>query len=194
MMPTKFANAAELQAHYKAVHKRIWTAPPSPHPESEPQPMRPSAPRNLPTVPLRERPAVGRLPRPTPTPEDMIVSPKTVVLTAGRAPFTPARLIESIIHACCQHFAISRVDVISQRRTARVVYARQVAMHVARLDTTKSLPEIGRRFGGRDHTTVLHGCRKIEEGAMRDPEIAADVFGVRMLAGLIEARGRGDEG
>lgn len=70
--------------------------------------------------------------------------------------------VEDIIRVVCKHYGVSRVDVISHRRTANVVRPRQVAMYLAKTLTCQSLPEIGRRFGGRDHTTVLHAVRKIE--------------------------------
>ena len=60
------------------------------------------------------------------------------------------------------HYSVSRADILSSRRTAVVVKPRQVAMFLAKTLTMRSLPEIGRRFGGRDHTTVLHAVRKIE--------------------------------
>ena len=68
---------------------------------------------------------------------------------------------------------MSRADILSSRRTAVVVKPRQVAMFLAKTLTMRSLPEIGRRFGGRDHTTVLHAVRKIEglsqtDGALRE--------------------------
>lgn len=70
--------------------------------------------------------------------------------------------IDPIIRACCHYFKISKGDMISPRRTAAPVLARQIAMYLCRNLTIRSLPEIGRRFGGRDHTTVLHAVRKIE--------------------------------
>jgi chromosomal replication initiator protein len=57
---------------------------------------------------------------------------------------------------------VTRADLLSSRRTAVVVKPRQIAMYLAKTLTLRSLPEIGRRFGGRDHTTVLHAVRKIE--------------------------------
>ncbi len=57
---------------------------------------------------------------------------------------------------------MTRGDILSSRRTATVVKPRQVAMYLSKALTLRSLPEIGRRFGGRDHTTVLHAVRKIE--------------------------------
>lgn len=70
--------------------------------------------------------------------------------------------IDPIIRACCHYFQISKVDMVSPRRNAGPVLARQVAMYLCRHLTLRSLPDIGRRFGGRDHTTVLHAVRKIE--------------------------------
>jgi chromosomal replication initiator protein len=70
--------------------------------------------------------------------------------------------IEDIQKLVASHYSVSRADILSSRRTASVVKPRQVAMFLAKLLTLRSLPEIGRRFGGRDHTTVLHAVRKIE--------------------------------
>jgi chromosomal replication initiator protein len=76
--------------------------------------------------------------------------------------------IEDIQKLVASHYNVSRADILSSRRTANVVRPRQIAMYLAKLLTLRSLPEIGRRFGGRDHTTVLHAVRKIEELAGRD--------------------------
>ncbi|MGH6857080.1 MAG: chromosomal replication initiator protein DnaA [Methylocella sp.] len=69
--------------------------------------------------------------------------------------------IEDIQKLVASHFNVSRADILSARRTAGVVRPRQIAMYLSKLLTPRSLPEIGRRFGGRDHTTVLHAVRKI---------------------------------
>ena len=63
----------------------------------------------------------------------------------------------------------------ASRRTANVVRPRQVAMYLAKTLTLRSLPEIGRRFGGRDHTTVLHAVRKIEALVSRDVALSEEV-------------------
>ena len=81
--------------------------------------------------------------------------------------------IEDIQKLVGSHYSVSRADILSSRRTAVVVKPRQVAMFLAKTLTMRSLPEIGRRFGGRDHTTVLHAVRKIEalsanDGTLRD--------------------------
>jgi chromosomal replication initiator protein len=70
--------------------------------------------------------------------------------------------IEDIQKLVASHYSVSRSDILSARRTAMVVKPRQVAMYLSKALTLRSLPEIGRRFGGRDHTTVLHAVRKIE--------------------------------
>ena len=81
--------------------------------------------------------------------------------------------IEDIQKLVASHYSVSRADILSSRRTAVVVKPRQVAMFLAKTLTMRSLPEIGRRFGGRDHTTVLHAVRKIDalsqnDGTLRD--------------------------
>ena len=70
--------------------------------------------------------------------------------------------IEDIQKLVAGHYNVSRADILSSRRTAMVVRPRQIAMYLSKILTLRSLPEIGRRFGGRDHTTVLHAVRKIE--------------------------------
>jgi chromosomal replication initiator protein len=72
----------------------------------------------------------------------------------------PARSIADIQAAACEHFGLSREELLSSTRTARIAWPRQVAMYLARELTEESLPAIGRGFGGRDHTTVLHACRR----------------------------------
>ena len=70
--------------------------------------------------------------------------------------------VEEILKLVSAHFNVTRADLLSSRRTASVVRPRQIAMYLSKTLTLRSLPEIGRRFGGRDHTTVLHAVRKIE--------------------------------
>ncbi len=75
----------------------------------------------------------------------------------------PRRIkIEDILRIISRHFGVSRADILSQRRHRSVVWPRQIGMYLAKQMTSRSLPEIGRRFGGRDHTTVLHAIRKID--------------------------------
>ena len=83
--------------------------------------------------------------------------------------------IEEIQRIVARHYNVSRGDLLSSRRTANVVRPRQVAMYLAKTLTLRSLPEIGRRFGGRDHTTVLHAVRKIEHLVGNDTSLADEI-------------------
>ncbi len=75
----------------------------------------------------------------------------------------PRRIkIEDILRIISRHYGVSKSDLLSQRRHRSVVWPRQIGMYLAKQLTQRSLPEIGRRFGNRDHTTVLHAIRKIE--------------------------------
>jgi chromosomal replication initiator protein len=91
-------------------------------------------------------------------------------------PAEPKRVrIEDIQRVVARQYNVSRADLLSSRRTANVVRPRQVAMYLAKVLTLRSLPEIGRRFGGRDHTTVLHAVRKIETLAGNDNVFAEEI-------------------
>ena len=83
--------------------------------------------------------------------------------------------IEDIQKLVANHYSISRPDILSSRRTASVVRPRQIAMYLAKVLTLRSLPEIGRRFGGRDHTTVLHAVRKIETLSKTDGALSEEL-------------------
>jgi chromosomal replication initiator protein len=83
--------------------------------------------------------------------------------------------IEDIQRLVANHYNVSKADILSSRRTASVVRPRQVAMYLSKALTLRSLPEIGRRFGGRDHTTVLHAVRKIERLTSDDTGLAGDL-------------------
>jgi chromosomal replication initiator protein len=91
-------------------------------------------------------------------------------------PQEPKRVkIEDIQRVVARQYNVSRADLLSSRRTANVVRPRQVAMYLAKTLTLRSLPEIGRRFGGRDHTTVLHAVRKIENLVNTDTGLAQEI-------------------
>jgi chromosomal replication initiator protein len=83
--------------------------------------------------------------------------------------------IEVIQKLVASHFNVSRADILSSRRTATVVRPRQIAMYLSKLLTLRSLPEIGRRFGGRDHTTVLHAVRKIQGLVTADGTLSEEI-------------------
>ncbi len=83
--------------------------------------------------------------------------------------------IEDIQKLVANHYNVSRADILSSRRTATVVRPRQIAMYLSKALTLRSLPEIGRRFGGRDHTTVLHAVRKIEALSGKEATLAEEL-------------------
>ena len=88
----------------------------------------------------------------------------------------PKRIrIEEIQRVVARHYNVSKQDLLSNRRTRTIVKPRQIAMYLAKTMTPRSLPEIGRRFGGRDHTTVLHAVRKIEGLTGEDNKLAQEV-------------------
>lgn len=88
----------------------------------------------------------------------------------------PKRIrIEEIQRIVARHYNVSKQDLLSSRRTRTIVKPRQVAMYLAKMLTPRSLPEIGRRFGGRDHTTVLHAVRKIEDLVGADGKLAQEL-------------------
>ncbi|MCZ2328032.1 DNA polymerase III subunit beta [Bartonella sp. F02] len=91
--------------------------------------------------------------------------------------------IEEIQRAVARHYNVSKQDLLSNRRTRTVVKPRQVAMYLAKILTPHSLPEIGRHFGGRDHTTVLHAVRKIEDLVCDDKTLAKELELLKRLIG-----------
>ena len=92
--------------------------------------------------------------------------------------------IEEIIRKVADHYNLRMTDLISARRARVIARPRQVAMFLSKMLTSKSLPEIGRRFGGRDHTTVIHAVKKIEELRQIDNQIAEEV---EILRRMLEA-------
>lgn len=87
--------------------------------------------------------------------------------------------IDEIQRKVAEHYNLRLTDMHSARRARNVARPRQVAMYLAKQLTARSLPEIGRKFGGRDHTTVMHAVRKVEELMEEDAQIAQDVDIVR---------------
>ncbi|GHA46911.1 chromosomal replication initiator protein DnaA [Amylibacter ulvae] len=92
--------------------------------------------------------------------------------------------VDEIIRKVTDHYNIRMTDMLSPRRARSVARPRQMAMYLAKKLTSKSLPEIGRRFGGRDHTTVIHAVKKIEELRSVDNQIAEDL---ELLRRMLEA-------
>jgi chromosomal replication initiator protein len=91
--------------------------------------------------------------------------------------------IDEIQTRVSEHFRIRKAEMTSARRSREVARPRQVAMYLSKQLTPRSLPEIGRRFGGRDHTTVIHAVRQIEKLRAQDPELDSDI---RLLTRQLE--------
>ena len=83
--------------------------------------------------------------------------------------------IEDIQRVVAKHYNVSRQELVSNRRTRVIVKPRQIAMYLSKTLTPRSFPEIGRRFGGRDHTTVLHAVRKIEDLISGDTKLCHEI-------------------
>lgn len=83
--------------------------------------------------------------------------------------------IRKIQHACCDFYDVEFIEMISIQRQAILVKARQVGMFLCKTLTTRSLPEIGRKFGNRDHTTVLYAVRKIAKLESLDNKLADEI-------------------
>ena len=92
--------------------------------------------------------------------------------------------VEEIQRKVSDYYNIRLSDIIGPKRLRSYARPRQVAMYLCKQLTSRSLPEIGRRFGGRDHTTVMHGVKRIEELKLTDGQIAEDV---EMLRRSLEA-------
>lgn len=132
----------------------------------------------------------------TPTPEPIVVLPvieappeRKILLPipnaeiAAAADFSFPRFHIDIIQreTIVEFPPVTLLDMKSPRRTALVVQARQVAMYLAKQMTVRSLPEIGRRFGGRDHTTVLHAVRRVTELRKIIPELDAKIERIKTV-------------
>jgi chromosomal replication initiator protein len=93
------------------------------------------------------------------------------------------RTIADIQAAACSHFGVTADELLSASRSQRVAWPRQLAMYLSREITGESLPSIGRSFGGRDHTTVLHACRRAGERIESDPTASDAVDKLRRALG-----------
>ncbi len=87
--------------------------------------------------------------------------------------------IDDIQRAVCAHYKLDRMEMSSKRRAREVARPRQIAMYLAKTLTPRSYPEIGRKFGGRDHSTVIHAIRTIESLRVSDPAIDSDIDRIR---------------
>jgi hypothetical protein len=137
-----------LAARYKAARQRLLTATPKPKPA---------------TVAIKSLPGFVK-------PVEMLWSMRFntglgISFRFGNA--TEVMNLTKICAAVRRHFGISHVDLLSHRRTKELVKPRHIVMHLARKYTGRSLPEIGRWLGGRDHTTIMHGARTVADNYER---------------------------
>jgi chromosomal replication initiation ATPase DnaA len=83
----------------------------------------------------------------------------------------PTGILHEIIHLLVENEEVSKLDVVSGRRTRQISYARQLGMYLARVYTAKSYPQIGNAFGSKDHTTVMYAYEKVKKMVAADPEL-----------------------
>jgi chromosomal replication initiation ATPase DnaA len=161
----------DLAAHYKTARARLW-APAVPVPAEQPrvQPahidnMRELARLRLETKILREFLTEHGIDI------DSVINRKPRIPTGGIGKVS----MKDILDAVCRRFLVRHIDLIAARRTRALVIPRHVVFYLARSLTGKSLPEIGRHVGRRDHTTVLHGVKRIVLMIRTDPDLANDI-------------------
>jgi chromosomal replication initiator protein len=116
---------------------------------------------------------------------------------AGRAaaPSTARISVDGVIDVVCETFSVTREDLLSSSRAARLAWPRQLAMHLAREHTDASLPAIGRHFGGRKHTTVMYALKRTVERLAADPEAldTEQALSRRLRAGSVPPRPPGSD-
>lgn len=113
---------------------------------------------------------------------DLATGPYCLGLTPRKqvvVEFTRRRTIRRIQEVVAEFYDIPVAEMTSARRSRSVARPRQVAMYLSKSLTPQSLPDIGRRFGGRDHTTVLHAIRQVDKLRLADNEFDADVDALR---------------
>jgi hypothetical protein len=97
-------------------------------------------------------------------------------------PTTPEKLnTDRILRAVARFYGVSRQDILSIRRTDKIVRPRQVTAYLVKTMTERTLPDIGRRLGGRDHTTILYAVRKIEALIQTDAKLAAEIDEIKRM-------------
>lgn len=123
--------------------------------------------------------------------DNISLSTRLGLLHSSDIPAPPAITISRIINATCDYFQMQRCEIISVRRTNEFVRPRQIAMYLCRDLTPNSLPRIGRMFGDRDHTTVLHACNKIASLRQTDQQIDTAVKSISAsLLPLVHSLGK----
>jgi chromosomal replication initiator protein len=154
--------AAEIIANYKSIQAKPW------HHRSPPP-----APR---IVPVEDRtPQVQPIPITYTTPR-VIYFPQSELRRAESA-----TRIRHIVQLVASFYRVSVHDIRSDRRTSELIRARHAAFYLAKVITQRSYPEIGRRMGGRDHTTVLHGVRRVTRLIETDAAYANEIETLRSM-------------
>ncbi len=106
---------------------------------------------------------------------------KRVLKDIFDAPSSRNVTIELVQQVVANHYQVTLSDMKSSTRNRRVTLPRQIAMYLSRELTNRSLFDIGRDFGGRDHTTVMHACKKVEKSQMRDIALKENIMHIREL-------------
>ena len=84
-----------------------------------------------------------------------------------------------VIRETCRYFRVNREDLLGPKRTKEIVYPRQITMFIIRSETNLSFPIIGREMGGKDHTTTMHGCKKIEKEINSNSQLKEDISSIK---------------
>lgn len=165
--------AQRLQREARERKKLFYSAPT--------KPVDPSAAQPAPAIIIPEIPQPYGTPVPIET--KAIAELNRLDLTWGGRP-----TVVLIIRLCAEAYGLTPTDLLSVRRTADVVRPRQIAMYLSKILTLKSLPEIGRRIGDKDHTTVLHAVRKMERLVETSADVAAEVAAIREQIRIVVER------
>lgn len=170
-----YTDAAQMRADYAARRARLY----APRVEMrEPSPVKePEAKAKAPRPPVKRRLGVFAKPAP-PEPAPIVRDAIHDWLELASPHIMKATLSARIMEIVAEATGVTKLDLISHRRTIKVVRPRQICFYLMRQCTVMSLPEIGRRFSGRDHTTVLHGTRKIAELMETDADLRGLVEGL----------------
>jgi chromosomal replication initiation ATPase DnaA len=170
----------DLSRHYRETRARLWAAPvplPSEKPRLLPTQadnMRELARLRLETKIIREFLTEHGIDI------DSVINRKPRIPTGGISKVS----MKEILDAVCRRFLVRHIDLIAARRTRALVIPRHVVFYLARSHTGKSLPEIGRHVGNRDHTTVLHGVKRIVSMIRIDPDLAHDIALLEVELGM----------
>jgi len=188
--PVQVVASLDDVARAYSAHLRLWSASPAlakasepaPDPATEVAPELMGAPRG---VVSREAAAALACRR-----DWMLVSsPEAAAGVQPEDVFAniraPRNMMDRTIREVCDHYKITRMDIISMRRTKKVMQPRQIAMYLIRHLSMRSLREIARAFGGKDHTTIHHAVQKIKGLVESDACLAAEIeyLKAKILAG-----------